>query len=363
MSNASTVSQERQLPPPEEMYDALVKRDESYEGVFFVGVKTTGIFCRPTCPARKPAMRNVEYFASTRSALASGYRACKRCRPMEQPGEAPSWLEPLLLAVERDPTHRWCDQDLRDRGLDPVRVRRWFKTHHRMTFHAYQRSRRLGGALGHLSLGADILEVAHATGFESLSGFSDAVRRLVGTSPGKSRATERVHLTRIATPLGAMLAGTTDRALCLLEFADRPMLPTQLERIQRYFNAVLVPGETRATSKLAAQLEAYFEGRLRAFDLPLDLRGTPFQVEAWRELLTIPYGTTRSYAQQAANIGKPDAVRAIGKANGDNRIAIVVPCHRVVGKNGQLTGYGGGLWRKKRLLEIESTNCDFALTS
>lgn len=352
--NLRTTSQDPQLPPQAEMYDALLRRDESYDGVFFVGVKTTGIFCRPTCPARKPAMQNVEYFASTRYALAAGYRACKRCSPMEQPGEAPDWLAPLLLAVERDPTRRWCDQDLRARGLDPVRVRRWFKTQHGVTFLAYQRSRRLGSALGHLSLGADILEVAQATGFESLSGFSDAVRRLVGTSPGRSRATERVHLTRIATPLGPMLVGTTDDALCLLEFADRTLLSTQLARVQRTFNAVLVPGETHVTSKVAAQLEAYFEGRLQAFDLPLDLRGTPFQLAAWRGLLTVPYGTTLSYAEQAARIGKANAVRAIGKANGDNRLAIVVPCHRVVGKDGQLTGYGGGLWRKKRLLELES---------
>lgn len=276
-----------------------------------------------------------------------------RRRPMDQPGDAPEWLVPLVDAVEKDPERRWRDQDLRDLGLDPARVRRWFEAQHGMTLQAYQRTRRLGAALGHLSRGDDILEVAQATGFDSLSGFSDAVRRLVGESPGRARATERVYLTRIPTPLGPMLAGATDDELCLLEFCDRPMLPTQLERVRRYHDAVLVPGETRVTSKTASQLEAYFEGRLREFELPLALRGTEFQVAVWRELLTIPFGETRSYGEQAQRIGRPGALRAVGKTNGDNRLAIVVPCHRVIGADGKLTGYGGGLWRKQRLLELE----------
>lgn len=255
--------------------------------------------------------------------------------------------------MDRDPSRRWTDNDLRDRGLDPARVRRWFLARHGVTFHAHQRARRVSSALAELGRGGNVTEAALASGYESLSGFSEAVRRMSGASPGASRSAARVHVTHLSTPLGPMVAGTTDDALCLLEFADRPMLSTQLGRVQRRFNALVVPGETPLASRVAAQLEAYFEGRLESFELPIDLRGTPFQEAVWRELLTIPYGETRSYAEQARRLGRGTAVRAVGRANGDNRIAIVVPCHRVVGADGRLTGYGGGLWRKQRLLELE----------
>ncbi len=341
------------LPSDDRMYQALVERDPSFEGVFVVGVKSTGIFCRSTCPARKPARENCTFYAAVAQALAAGYRPCKRCRPMEPVGEAPKWLRGLLADVEADPGRRWRDQDLRARQLDPVRVRRWFKCHHGMTFHAYQRARRLGRALGQLTLGDDVAQTAYRNGFESLSGFHDAVQKLSGATPGGSRQANLIHLTRIPSPLGPMVIATSDSALCLLEFADRRMLETQLQRLQKHFNAVLTPGENDLTREVHAQLEQYFAGRRRQFDLPLEMPGTEFQQQVWQQLLTIPHGTTRSYAEQAQRIGRPAAVRAVGRANGDNRISIIVPCHRVVGADGKLTGYGGGLWRKKRLLELE----------
>lgn len=335
------------------MWRAFTDRDPGYDGVFFTAVRTTGIFCRPTCPARKPLRENVEFFPTAAHALFAGYRPCLRCRPLEPRGQEPEWLRGLLDALEEDPSLRLQDADLREKGLDPARVRRWFKAHHGMTFQAYQRARRLGHALGQLSLGDDIVTTAYRNGFESLSGFNEAVQRLAGESPGRARDTMVVRLTRIPTPLGPMLAGATDDALCLLEFADRRMLETQLRRIRGQLDAVLVPGETDVTRHVADELDRYFAGELTAFTVPVATSGTPFQEQVWEELRTIPYGQTRSYGEQARRIGRPDAVRAVARANGDNRIAVVIPCHRVIGADGKLTGYGGGLWRKKRLLELE----------
>jgi len=349
------------LPPADQLWRAFEGRDPAWDGVFFTGVRTTGIFCRPTCPARKPLRKNVEFFASASEALFSGYRPCRRCRPLEPRGTTPEWLEGLVAELEEDPTRRLRDADLRDRGLDPARVRRWFKKHHGMTFHAYQRARRLGHALGRLSLGDDIVSTAYRNGFESLSGFNDAVRRLTGESPGRARGTNLVHITRIPTPLGPMLVGATDAALCLLEFADRRALETQLERIERRLDAVLVPGETDITRQAADELARYFAGELTDFQVPLETRGTEFQEAVWAALRKVPYGETVSYGQQARRIGRPEAVRAVARANGDNRIAIIIPCHRVIGADGSLTGYGGGLWRKKRLLELERGEMELGL--
>lgn len=341
------------MPPEAEMWDAFMARDPEYDGVFFTAVRTTGIFCRPTCAARKPRRENVFFYATTGDALFAGYRPCKRCRPLEPAGRTPDWVRAAIAVVEDDPARRWRDRDLRAEGLDPVRLRRWFKAHHGMTFHAYQRARRLGRALGQLSMGDDIARTAYRNGYESLSGFSEAVRRLAGDSPGELRDRRVVHVTRIPTPLGAMFAGTTEDTLCLLEFADRRMLETQLERVARQLDAVLVPGETDVTRQTAGELRGYFAGELTEFTIPLEPGGSAFRRMVWDELRTIPFGKTRSYAEQATRIGRPEAVRAVARANGDNRIAIIIPCHRVIGSEGNLKGYGGGLWRKRRLLDLE----------
>jgi AraC family transcriptional regulator of adaptative response/methylated-DNA-[protein]-cysteine methyltransferase len=332
------------------MYEALVRRDASFEGIFFVGVRTTGIFCRPTCAARKPAPENVEFFASAREALLAGYRPCRRCHPLEAPGSAPDWLRPLLADLDG---RRVSDRDLRSRGLDPERVRRWFHRHHGMTFHAYQRALRVGRALGTLQGGGGIAQTALENGYESLSAFYDAFRALLKTTPGAARDATALRFARIATPLGPMLAAATDDALCLLEFADRRMLETQLERVGRALHAAVVPGGNAVLEQMERELAEYFAGARFAFDLPLRLVGSDFQQRVWRGLQGIPYGETRSYGEQARLIGREHAVRAVARANGDNRIAIVIPCHRVVGADGKLVGYGGGLWRKQWLLDHE----------
>jgi AraC family transcriptional regulator of adaptative response/methylated-DNA-[protein]-cysteine methyltransferase len=341
------------LPAGPEMYRALCERDASYEGVFFAAIRTTGIFCRPTCSARKPLEENVEYYPSTQDALLAGYRPCLRCRPLEPNGQIPDWVRPLLECIERDPTRRLKDHDLREMQLDPGRVRRWFQTNHGMTFHAYQRSRRLGLALGRIRHGDDLTQAAYEHGFESLSGFREAFARLFDETPGKGRDSAAIHMTRLLTPLGPMVAGAVDEGICLLEFADRRMLETQFKRLKKHFAGRVVPGESDHIAQLDDELKRYFAGELKEFSVPLVYPGTDFQVACWDYLRKIPYGATRSYMEEAVAIGKPNAQRAVGRANGDNRLAIIIPCHRVVGNDGKLTGYGGGLWRKKYLLDLE----------
>lgn len=344
------------MPPADEMYRALVARDAAYDGIFVVGVRSTGIFCRPACPARKPRRENVDFFRDAGAALAHGFRPCKRCRPLQPSGETPAAIAELLEAFETDPSMRLRDADLRARGLEPATVRRWFKQHHGMTFQAYQRARRVGAALGTLARGAGVTNTAFDSGFDSTSGFQDAVRRITGRSAAASRNAPVVRLSRVLTPLGPMLMGSTDSGVALLEFTDRRMLETQLQRLARKRSCAFVPGETGAGRQLAQELAAYFEGRLASFEAPLEPAGTQFQQAVWRVLRDIPYGETRSYGEQARALGRPSAVRAVARANGDNPIAIVVPCHRVIGADGTLTGYGGGLWRKRWLLHHEQSH-------
>lgn len=344
---------ERTLPPTEEMFRAVLSRDTRYDGIFYTAVKTTGIFCRPSCPARKPARRNVEFYASARLALAHGFRPCKRCRPLELRGRTPEPVQHLLVEIEKEPSRRLRDRDLRARGIEPATLRRWFTEHHGMSFHAYQRARRLAGAIGELATGAPITHAAFGSGYESLSGFQDALRQITGRSASRSRDAMIVHLARVLTPLGPLLMGTTRTGVCLLEFTDRRMLETQLRRLVERLDCVYAPGTSEIGEQLEAELQEYFAGRLREFQTPLHTPGTEFQQRVWAALRGIAYGTTRSYAEQARMIEAPEAVRAVARANGDNRVAIVIPCHRVVGADGRLTGYGGGLWRKRWLLHHE----------
>ena len=344
------------LANQEILYTALLNRDSAFEGIFVVGVKTTGVFCRPTCRARMPKRENVEFFGSAQEALLHGYRPCKICTPLEYKDAPPAWLKPLLDEINNAPPVKLKDSHLRQRGLNPSRVRYWFKKHHGMTFQGYLRALRIGQAFGRIKHGEKVVETAFESGYQSLSGFADSFKKTALFSPGKSQNNHLIPTTRILTPLGPMLAGATDEGICLLEFIDRRMLETQLNRLSKLLNAKVVPGIHEHFDRLNEQLDEYFSGKRRTFDIPLVLPGTPFQKKVWAGLQAIPYGSTRSYKEQAEVIGSPNAVRAVAKANGDNRIAILIPCHRVIGVNGELVGYGGGLWRKQYLLKLESNS-------
>ncbi|MGH8014982.1 MAG: bifunctional transcriptional activator/DNA repair enzyme AdaA [Candidatus Zixiibacteriota bacterium] len=336
-----------------QMYNALVKKDSSFEGIFVTGVKTTGIFCRPTCTARKPNKQNVEFFKSSKEALERGYRPCKICQPLDKPGETPDTVKKILKEIDSDSSIKITDADLRARKIAPHTIRRWFLKNHGMTFHAYQRMRRINAAFKQIKNGDNVTTTAYDTGYESLSGFNDTFKSVVGAAPTKSKTKQVIDFIRIATPLGTMVAAATEAGICLLEFADRRMLETELKYLRKKLDASIIQGKNKQLDGLESQLTQYFEGKLKKFSLPLVTPGTDFQKTVWSELQKIPHGTTRSYKQVAELIKQPSAIRAVANANGMNRIAIMIPCHRVIGNDGHLTGYGGGLWRKKWLLDHE----------
>lgn len=334
-------------------YKALVERDSSFEGTFIAGIKTTGIFCRPSCTARKPKRENVEFFDSTKEAILKGYRPCKVCHPMETFGKTPDYILKILNVLYSNPTLKIKDRNINSLGIEPSQVRRWFLRNHGITFHAYQRMFRINQAFQKYKEGESVTDIAFDSGYESLSGFTDSYKKLIGTSPQKSLEYKIINLTRIETPLGTMIACATDNGICLLEFSDRKMLETELKLLTKSLKAPIVQAENKYFEQLRSQLNTYFSGQSKSFDIPLDMIGTPFQKQVWNILLTIPYGTTASYAEQAKKLGNPSAIRAVANANGMNKISIIIPCHRVIGSDGSLTGYGGGLWRKKKLLDLE----------
>jgi AraC family transcriptional regulator of adaptative response/methylated-DNA-[protein]-cysteine methyltransferase len=272
---------------------------------------------------------------------------------LELPNETPLFIREILDEISRDPSQRIKDWDLTKRGLEPSTIRRWFTKNHGITFQAYQRMFRINSAFKKIQNGDSVTSAAFDTGYESLSGFQDSFRSVFGVSPSNGKKKQVIDVMRIESPLGTMFACGVEQGICLLEFSDRKMLETEFKALSTQLNATIVQGDNPHFSILEVQLKEYFEGSRKEFTVPLFLAGTDFQRSAWESLQRIPYGTTRSYQQQAVDVKRPGAVRAVANANGMNRIAIIIPCHRVIGSDGHLTGYGGGLWRKKWLLDFE----------
>src|SRR5665648_191200 len=335
------------------MYKALVDKDISFEGTFIAAVKTTGIFCRPTCTARKPKEENVEFFQTTKEAILKGYRPCKICNPLEKMGETPDYIKDILKELNATPSLKFKDWDLIQKGIEPGKIRRWFLKNHGITFHAYQRMFRINSAFNKIQNGESATSVAFDSGYESLSGFNDSFKSIFGVSPSNSKEKKVINITRIETPLGTMYACAVEQGICLLEFTDRKMLETELKSLAKRLNASIIQGENKYFGILRDQLNEYFEGIRKEFTVPLITPGSEFQQAVWKELQNIPYGSTRSYKQQSLALTRPESIRAVANANGMNRISILIPCHRVIGEDGNLTGYGGGIWRKKWLLDME----------
>ena len=335
------------------MYRAISRRDAAYEGVFFTGVKTTGIFCRPTCRAKPAKPQNVEFFPSVNEALHGGYRPCRLCRPMDATKPVPPLVERLRRAIEESADGRVTDKDLAAMGIEPSTARRQFQTYHSMTFHAYQRARRMGLALRDLKAGKPVIDVQLDRGYESTSGFRGAFARIFGQPPRGAQASACLLGRRLETPLGTMLALADEQGLRMLEFVDRRGLEHEIALLRRRLKCAIVPGNNATLDATAVQLARYFAGESLTFDLPLAPVGSEFQRKVWAELQRIPPGHTRSYREMAVRVGVPKGARAIGRANGSNMIGIVIPCHRVINADGTLCGYGGGIWRKQRLLDLE----------
>ena len=296
-------------------------------GKIYTGVKKTGIFCNPACSTKLPKLKNINYYKTTKDALMDGFRPCKVCMPMNIPKKTPKNVKTLLKEVSDNPGIKFKDYDLVKRDIIPEQVRKWFQDNHDLTFQDYIR----------------IVRVNHRFG----------IANIFDNTNCKKADKNTIVITKIPTLFGTMIAGATSRGICMLEYMDRRMLETQLGRLEKQYSANLVSGSSPFFIQLNTELQEYFSGSRKTFDIPLDIKGTKFQVSVWNALLTIPYGKTASYQEQAIAINNPEAVRAVAKANGDNRIGIIIPCHRVIGKDGKMTGYGGKIWRKEYLLNLE----------
>ena len=328
---------------------AFMRRDRSWDGRVIGAVKTTGIYCKPSCPARRPKREHVVFYSSTKEARDAGFRPCLRCKPdevgrdreavaaavklIERSEEAPSLAE-MAAAVGYAP-HHFQRIFKRDLGVSPAEYARGL------------RSRRAEQAL---KANGRVTDAVYDAGYQSPSGFySDAKERL-GMTPSAWRdggRGETIRWTTFNSPLGELFIAATSRGICRLTFEDSE---ASLRRL--FPNATIVKDEGGLREFVEGTLKA-IEQPLAAPDLPIDVAGTAFQEAVWRELRKIPAGETRSYAEIAAAIGHPKAVRAVGTANGDNHVSVLIPCHRVIRSDGSLGGYGGGIENKKKLLAAE----------
>lgn len=317
-----------------------------------MAVKTTGIFCRPGCPARTPHLKNCEFFDKAQDALSAGYRPCKRCHPMHLPGQASALIKNLINLVENDPERRWSEKDLKARGIDPSTARRQFQKRFGMSFSAYVKGRNLAKARAEISDGGSVINAQLAGGFDSPSGFREAYAKTFGAPPNKA-GQDPLFVHWVDTPIGPMIVICSETALYLSEFTNRKNLKGQLEKLIKVYDRPILPGRTAVTEKTEVQLAAYFAGTLSSFDLPLKPTGTDFQRRVWDALTAIPFGETRSYGELAKTIGNAKAFRAVASSNARNGLAIIIPCHRVINTGGALGGYAGGLDKKRWLLAHE----------
>jgi AraC family transcriptional regulator of adaptative response/methylated-DNA-[protein]-cysteine methyltransferase len=333
----------------DEAWAAFERRDRAFDGRIIGAVKTTGIYCKPSCPARRPKREHVEFFADAAAALAAGYRSCMRCRP-DEVGRDRDAIARAVKLIEQAEEPMSLTEVARAVGYAPHHFQRLFKRDLGVSPAEYARGLRRGRAQDSLKENERVTDAIYDAGYQSPSGFySDAKERL-GMTPSAWRDGGRgvtIRWTIVESVLGPMLVAATDKGICRLTFEEGE------EALRRHFpNATLVPDEGSMRELVEGALAAV-ERPLTAPELPLDVAGTAFQEAVWRELRKIPAGETRSYAQIAAAVGKPGAVRAAGSANGANPVAVLVPCHRVVRSDGSLGGYAGGLERKRRLLQAE----------
>jgi len=333
-------------------YEILSDRDQAFSDIFFVGVLSTGIFCRPGCPAKLPKFENCRFFDTADQALAGGFRACKRCHPAHPPGQPSPLVRQLINLIEEDPARRWSETDLKARHIDPSTARRQFKARFGLTFTQYARARRLGQAAQTLNQGDRVITAQLDAGYDSPSGFRQAFANTFGKAPANATAAP-LWIDWLDTKFGRMIAVCDDSHLFLLEFTHRKNMDRQFQRLQKMQKRAIIPGRTGITDQIEAELKDYFAGRLSRFETPLATSGTAFQKTVWEALQRIPYGQTCSYADLAADIGNEKAVRAVAGSNANNGLAVIIPCHRVIAKDGTLGGYAGGLDFKERLLALE----------
>jgi AraC family transcriptional regulator of adaptative response/methylated-DNA-[protein]-cysteine methyltransferase len=334
---------------PDTAWAAFMRRDRSWDGRVIGAVKTTGIYCKPSCPARRPKREHVEFFASAQEAQAAGYRSCLRCKPDEvgRDRAAVAAAVKLIESAEETPSLAELAQAV---GYAPHHFQRLFKRDLGVSPAEYARGLRNRRAETALKANGRVTDAVYDAGYQSPSGFYDDAKERLGMTPSAWRdggRGETIRWTTFDSPLGDMLIAATSKGICRLTFDDNE---ASLKRL--FPNATIARDEGGLRELVEGALEA-IERPLAMPDLPLDVAGTAFQEAVWRELRKIPPGETRSYAEIAAAIGAPKAVRAVGSANGDNHVCVLIPCHRVIRSDGSLGGYGGGIDRKRKLLAAE----------
>jgi len=351
------------------LWQAVLQRDPAAEGQFFYAVTSTHIYCRPTCPSRRPRQESVRFFSTTADAEAAGFRACFRCRPKDTTAPSAAWLAAVRMHLDQNVERRITLAELaRFAGVTPTHLQRAFQHAYGLSPRAYQSAQRAKLLAGKLPGSRSVTTALYDSGYESAgSAYRDAAQ-ILGMAPQRIRdgaAGECIVYTVVPTTLGKLLAAATARGLCRVVFADTSgSLTAELQSFRQVFHAaellrqeIEVPESHRvAANVLAAAIPAlqHLAAGERGQSIPLDLRGTAFQQKVWRALQQIPAGETRSYSQLAAELGQPSAARAVARACATNRIALAVPCHRVNASDGSLAGYYWGLERKRKLQAAES---------
>ncbi|MFM0755045.1 bifunctional DNA-binding transcriptional regulator/O6-methylguanine-DNA methyltransferase Ada [Paraburkholderia strydomiana] len=339
----------------DDRWEAVTRRDPLADGAFFYGVKTTGVFCRPSCASRQPRRENVTFFADAGGARAAGFRDCKRC----QPGGLPRELEIVnraCAALDADPQQRLTLAQLSDAvHVSPFHLQRLFKRVVGVSPRQYQAAQRGAALRDALKSGADVTRATLDAGFNSPSRMYDSASAELGMAPSEYRrkgAGLTVRYASAPTSLGFVLVAATDKGICKIGFGDDAAFLVD-ELRGEFANAALLDDPERL-APFIAQIDAYLRGTRQDFDLPLDIAATAFRQRVWDALRRIPYGQTRSYTEIAEAVGAPRAVRAVASACATNPVALAIPCHRVVQKGGALAGYRWGLPRKAALLDNEA---------
>ena len=337
------------IPTNHEAWAAFERRDRSWDGRVIGAVKTTGIYCKPSCPARRPRRDNVEFFADGPAARAAGYRPCLRCRP-DEVGRDEEAVARAVRLIETADEPMTLDQLAAEVGYAPHHFQRLFTQRIGVSPAAYARGLRAKRAERHLADSERVTDVIYEAGYSAPSRFYADAKERLGMTPSAWRGGgrgETIRWTTFDSPIGQMLIAATSKGICRLTFDDSEA------SLKRLFPNAEVVRDDGSLKQLVEGALAAIEHPTAMPELPIDVAGTAFQEAVWRELRKIPTGETRSYAQIAAAIGHPNAVRAVGTANGDNHVAVLIPCHRVIRSDGSLGGYAGGLDRKQKLLEAE----------
>lgn len=336
---------------------AVVDRDHAADGQFYYSVKTTGVYCRPSCAARRPKPENVRFHRTRAEAEQSGFRPCRRCRPdqLSLPEQHAEMVTSICKLIEKSGTAPALKELAQHAGLSPHYFHRVFKAITGLTPKEYALAQRAGRVRTEIRTGKTVTDAILAAGYNSSGRFYEKSDQLLGMTPSRYRAGGKNTAIRFAVgecSLGSILVACSDRGVCAIFLGDDPeALVRELQ--DRFPRAYLIGGD-RNFEKLAAQVIGLVETPSIGLDLPLDIRGTAFQQRVWQALRKIPAGKTASYSEIARRIGSPNSVRAVAGACAANKLAVVIPCHRVIRNDGGLSGYHWGVERKRSLLQREA---------